>query len=377
MVSPFQLSGLRNWSGPGSAGGLRLDQRYVASAALRGIGSREPRAGAALPEKNDGAEPGASHTPHRTVPARRGSEAEAIPAAPFSAALHAGGYRAAGGLGRGARDAERAGDAQASGAGVLRFWRPAVPAVGGAFGGAVVPAAAESRLPPAPGGLPADTPDGGIDWGTAEAGAEWASRIPAGGHGASGGSGRDQGRVSHQRRRRGHAVGGGGGHGADQRGVSAAGAESHAGAVSVPHSRVSFRQRQRVHQPYGGQTAEQTAHRTDQIAAAALQRQRPGRGEERSRRAETHGVHAHRGAARGGDRRLLRRVLQSVSELSSAVRGTGVGGRRQGQSEASVPVVCDTLGDSAAVAGPAGPAAQTQPAPRPPPGAARGPAVPW
>src|SRR5438874_4305895 len=30
---------------------------------------------------------------------------------------------------------------------------------------------------------------------------------------------------------------------------------SHAGAVSVSHSRVSFRQRQRVHQPHGCETA--------------------------------------------------------------------------------------------------------------------------
>ena len=58
------------------------------------------------------------------------------------------------------------------------------------------------------------------------------------------------------------------------------GAGGDAGAVSVPHSGLSFRQRQRVHQPHGGQAAEQAAHRADQIAAAALQRQRAGGGQE-------------------------------------------------------------------------------------------------
>jgi len=45
-------------------------------------------------------------------------------------------------------------------------------------------------------------------------------------------------------------------------------------------SGVSFRQRQRVHQLYGVQTAEQVADRADQIAAAALQPTRVGGGKE-------------------------------------------------------------------------------------------------
>ena len=58
---------------------------------------------------------------------------------------------------------------------------------------------------------------------------------------------------------------------ADQRGLPAAGARRGAGAVSVPHPGFSFRQRERVHQPYGGPVVEQATDRADQIAAAAQQ----------------------------------------------------------------------------------------------------------
>ena len=59
---------------------------------------------------------------------------------------------------------------------------------------------------------------------------------------------------------------------------------------------------------------------------------------------------AHRRAACGSDRGLLPRALQSVLELSPAVRGAGGGGERQRQGEASVPMVCDAVGDFAATA---------------------------
>ena len=45
------------------------------------------------------------------------------------------------------------------------------------------------------------------------------------------------------------------------------------------------------------------------------------------------------------------RALQSVSELPSAVRGARSGDESQGQGEESLPLVCDAVGDFAAVAG--------------------------
>jgi hypothetical protein len=50
--------------------------------------------------------------------------------------------------------------------------------------------------------------------------------------------------------------------------LAPAGAGSHAGAVPVPHSRLSFRQRQRVHQLHRVPAIEQTAGRADQVAPA-------------------------------------------------------------------------------------------------------------
>src|SRR4051794_13688673 len=69
-------------------------------------------------------------------------------------------------------------------------------------------------------------------------------------------------------------------HGADWGSVAAAGPGSDPGTVSVPDSQFSFRQRQRIRQPYGGPTLKQAADRTDQVATAAQQRQRIGGNQE-------------------------------------------------------------------------------------------------
>src|ERR1035438_7470585 len=100
---------------------------------------------------------------------------------------------------------------------------------------------------------------------------EGAWGVIGGGHRASGGSGRGEGGLSHQCGGRSDAMGGGERHCADQRSGSQASAGGHAAAVSLPHSGVSFRQRQRVHQPRRGRVAQQTADRADQEPAAALQ----------------------------------------------------------------------------------------------------------
>ena len=73
-----------------------------------------------------------------------------------------------------------------------------------------------------------------------------------------------------------------------------AGAGSHARAVSVRDPRLSFRQRQRVHQLHRGPAAEQTADRTDQVAGASLRRQRFGGIQERSHHPQAHRFRLHR-----------------------------------------------------------------------------------
>src|ERR1043166_1819760 len=83
---------------------------------------------------------------------------------------------------------------------------------------------------------------------------------------------------------------GGGGGGADQRSMADSSAGSDVAPIPVPHRGLSFRQRKRVHQPYGSEAAEQAAGGADQIAATALQRQRPGGSQERSRDSEAHGL---------------------------------------------------------------------------------------
>src|ERR1035441_7142800 len=95
---------------------------------------------------------------------------------------------------------------------------------------------------------------------------------------------------------------GGGGGGADRRSMADTGAGGHVGAIPVSHSGLPFRQRKRVHQPHGGETAGENAGRTNQIAAAALQRQWVGGGQEWGGGAEAHGGHAHRGATPGSGR---------------------------------------------------------------------------
>src|SRR4051812_14584532 len=83
-------------------------------------------------------------------------------------------------------------------------------------------------------------------------------------------------------------------HGADWGSVAAAGPGSDPGTVSVPDSRFSFRQRQRIRQPYGGPTLKQAADRTDQVATAAQQRQRIGGNQEWRCDSQAYGLWPHR-----------------------------------------------------------------------------------
>ena len=104
-------------------------------------------------------------------------------------------------------------------------------------------------------------------------------------------------------------------------------------AVSLSYPRLPFRQRQRVPQSHGGE-ALNAADRTDQVASAALQRQRL--------------VESKNGAVirkhMGYTHMLLPTALQSLFELPPALRTTRDQDRRQRQAEAGVPPLPDALG---------------------------------
>ena len=122
----------------------------------------------------------ARYTATRPGPANR------LPAAAFSAALHAGRHRAAGLGGRGARDLERSGDAAHSGARVQVYGKQEYARLAGISVGSSVQPAQEPALPRAAFELRQDAAHGGVDRRAAQARAAGPARLSAPGHGASG-----------------------------------------------------------------------------------------------------------------------------------------------------------------------------------------------
>ncbi len=97
-------------------------EQTLAAAGLPGTATSRARIGAALPGEDDRAEPGAGDAADQPVPARREEvKPTAVSPAPVPDAVHAGRHRVAGQSGRGARNPERAGHAEAAAAGVLRL----------------------------------------------------------------------------------------------------------------------------------------------------------------------------------------------------------------------------------------------------------------
>ena len=90
--------------------------------------------------------------------------------------------------------------------------------------------------------------------------------------------------------------------------------------VPVHCPRISFRQRQRIHQLHGRQTTGQAAHRADQITRPSHGRQRAGGIEKRSDHSQTHGFRPHRRAARRSCRSVSSPVSESLRQLSSPLR---------------------------------------------------------
>src|ERR1017187_5217291 len=105
-------------------------------------------------------------------------------------------------------------------------------------------------------------------------------------------------------------MGGGECHRADQRSGSETRAGGPAPAVSLPHSGVSFRQRQGVHQPHRGRVAPQTVDRADQVPAAALQCQRLGGVQKWSGHPQAHRLRVHRRGTRSRHAVFLPAILQ-------------------------------------------------------------------
>src|SRR5450755_1704749 len=145
-------------------------------------------------------------------------------------------------------------------------------------------------------------------------------------------------------------MGGGGRHRAHLGSLVDAGAGSDVGAIPLSHSGVSFRQWQRVYQSHGGPVAQQIAGGANQVAATAQQRQRSGGNQERLGHSQAHWLRPHRLRACGSIRPILSPVLQSVFELSPALRSAGAERYSPGQTKASVSLVCHALANPEAVA---------------------------
>jgi len=102
-----------------------------------------------------------------------------------------------------------------------------------------------------------DQAGAGGHWRAAETEPGWSARIPADRQRSSRRSGGDERGVPHQRGGPDDAVASGGSDGADLGSVADSGAGSEAAAVSLSHPRLSFRQRDRVHQSPSGRPVEQ------------------------------------------------------------------------------------------------------------------------
>ena len=108
--------------------------------------------------------------------------------------------------------------------------------------------------------------------------------LPAGGLGPPRGQRRREGRVPHQPRGRGVAVGARGDGTGHLPTVSRAGAQGAHRVLPLQGAGLPRRQRLRVHQPQGRRDAQPTARpRVHQVPQPAHQRQRPGREQERQR----------------------------------------------------------------------------------------------
>ena len=126
-------------------------------------------------------------------------------------------------------------------------------------------------------------------------------------HGAPGRPRRGQGPVPDQPGRRGHPARVRRRRDRHLGALPPAAARGPAAVLPVRHPRLPRRQRQRAHQPPGGRPPPEAARwRVHEVARAALQRQRAGRGQERARGARASRPRAYPGPLRGRRGRLTR-----------------------------------------------------------------------
>src|SRR5712692_5354676 len=229
-------------------GGVRVDHTNPATAALPG--TRQSSAGitAALCSEDDGTEPVAGNSAGSPLRGTQPGPAKQVPASPVPEPLPAVRYRTAGQAGRSARNPERAGDQEDPRARISALWAPAIRTAHVHLGGPPLQPTKEPALPRMPAELHQDAARGGGHWRAAKAGTGRPARLPAGRHSAPRGPGWNQGRVSHQRRRPGHAMASGGGHSSHQPSTPGAGFAGYSGAVSVSGEGLPFRQRLGVYQ---------------------------------------------------------------------------------------------------------------------------------
>lgn len=102
---------------------------------------------------------------------------------------------------------------------------------------------------------------------------------------------------------------------ADLRTLADPAAGATARTVPLHHPRVSFRQRQRVHQLHSLPASRKAVDRTDQITRAPHGRQRSGGIEERSDPSQTHGLQPYRRTACGGGRSISPRAPRFLRQL--------------------------------------------------------------
>jgi len=192
---------------PAARGGVRLGGTDAGATAVRQPGQTEQGAGPAIHRPHLGSEPRAGDAADHGLWQERAGESSSVSTHQVRHALHHCRRKSIGLCRQGAWQLERAGDAARPGARKCRIRPSCLPAVGGDFGGAPVPAAQLGRLPQTQCQLSAHAAHTDPHRRTTQTTAKRLSRIPTHRHRAPGRSGWPQRAVSHQRRRPGDPVG--------------------------------------------------------------------------------------------------------------------------------------------------------------------------
>src|SRR5215469_10842345 len=311
--------------------GIRLDGTDAGAFPVCGTRQTRQGSGAAIHRADDGSEPRAGDAFDCQLYQERASESSHVSAPEVSRPVYQSRRGTAGLCGPESWKPERSCDPAHSGARAPGIWPGSLRAAGTDLSGAHLPVSQLGGLPQTQRQLSADTAHAGPHRRAAQTAARRPSRLSAHRHGASGRPGWRQGRVSHQCRRRGDAVGNRGGRAADLRTLADPGTGADAGPVPLRHSRISLRQRQRVHKLHSGPVVGETADRADQIPCTSQRRQRSGGVQKRSGGTQTSGLRPYRRAACRGRGSVSPRIPESLPQLPPALRGGADCGTAQRQ----------------------------------------------